>query len=493
MRKTPNRKGYWGLLGLLPLLFLLTACPRGGGAPPPPGGINGWVVSANAGAPVEGATVTVYEAGTSTAVATATTAADGSFTVNLAPGAYDLVVNKAGMAGSKVMNVRVVGDDWTPLPVIQRKAFNPSWPTDPPEVTLEKVADGNTYDARHGYIPYRVRVQPAAPLDTFLIYTALGKTPGSGFLTGQRALFVSVNDTGDQFLDPLDYAAAGPTTFQVVVYDTNGNRTQLIRYVSVTIPFDGNYDLVAPQLTRVRAVTLNRGLDFYSVAPQAAPPGGNLYAELIWRPKTDFSHVPNDLPYGYHIYRSFDGENFERIGTVDGGTNSYVDASPELAPGKKTYYRVTAFVGTQESDPSNVLVTTPLEAFEVHLTAPADDAQNVSVTPTFEWEVSQQVGAHQYYAGAIWDTLTGENAFFTNAAQLMLVDRTSWTWNEDGAYNGTPLETLQRGRSYEWHLIEAYALDDPVHPTAVSIAADGLGLWFPWVPSADHFTFTTAP
>jgi len=397
------------------------------------------------------------------------------------------------MAGSKVLNVRVAGDNWTSLPVIQRKAFNPSWPTDPPEVTLEKVEDGNVYDGSFGFIPYRVRVQPAAPLDTNLIYAALGKTPGAAFLTGQRAIFLGTNDTGDQLLDPLDYAAAGPTTFQVVVYDTNGNRTQLIRYVSISVPFIGGLDLVPPQLGNVLAVTVNRGLDFYSVAPQAAPPGGNLYVELSWIPKTDFSHYPNNTPYGYHIYRSFDGENFERIATVDGATTFFRDPSPELAPGKETHYRVTAFVGDQESAPSNVLTTTPLEAFDVELLAPADGAQDVSVAPTFEWQPTATVGAHRYYAGALWDTLTGENAFFTNSAQIMLVDRTAWTWNEDGAFTGTPWETLQRGRTYEWHLIEAYALDDPVHPTAVSVAADGLGIWSFGVPSTDHFTFTTEP
>jgi len=499
MRKTPNRKGYWGLLGLLPLLFLLTACP-GGGAPPPPAatsGIDGFVVEANAGAGVEGATVTIYESGTSTVVATVTTGPDGSFSADLAPGSYDLLATKSGMAGSKVINVRVAEDARTKLPIVERKAFNPSWPTDPPEVTLEKVEDGNTYDALLGYIPYRVRVQPAAPLQTDLIYAALGKTPGSGFVTGQREYFVSVNDTGDQLLDPLNYAAAGPTTFQVVVYDTNGNRTQVIRYVNVSIPFIDGLDLVPPQLRYAIAVTLNKGVDFYSVAPQAAPPGGSLYVMLSWIPKEDFSHYPNNTPYGFHIYRSFDGENFERIGTVDGYTGFFVDASPELAPGKETYYRVTTFVGDQESEPSNVLTTTPLEPFDVELVAPADDAQNVSVTPTFEWAVSKEVGSHRYFSGLLWDALTGRSARFTTFDQFILVDRTSWTWNEDGAYNGSAWETLQRGRSYEWQLVEAYALDDPVHPTAVSVAIDQLGFWFPYgvygIPPAEVFTFTTAP
>jgi len=427
-------------------------------------------------------------------VANATTGSDGGFSVNLNPGAYDIVVAKTGMAGSQVLNVVVPSGERVSLPIIQRKAFNPSWPTTPPQVLLDKVQDGNVYDALLGYIPYRVRVQPATPLKTDFIYVALGKTPGSAFLVGRRALFTQVDDTGDQFLDPLLYAAAGPTTFQVVVYDTNGNRTHLFRYVSVSAPFVSGVDLVPPQLVYAVAFTLRQGIGFLGLRPQAAPAGGSLYVELAWVPKLDFSRYPNNAPYGYRIYRSFDGTNFKLIGTVDGSTTFFRDASPELAPGKKAYYRVTAFVGSLESQPSNVLATTPLDAFDVTLNTPANNAQNVSVQPTFSWTPSQTVGAHQYYAGALWDTLTGEWALFTNAAQLTLVDRTSWTWNEDGAYNGTRWETLQRGRTYQWQLIEAYALDDPVHPTAVSIAADGLGLWFPFgVPSTGFFTFTTAP
>lgn len=163
--------------------------------------------------------------------------------------------------------------------------------------------------------------------------------------------------------------------------------------------------------------------------------------------------------------------------------------------GRKTYYRITNFVGNQESEPSNVVTTTPLPAWDVRLTAPADNAQNVSVTPTFTWAPTARVGAHQFYVGAVFDTLTGERMFLANEAQLPLVDQTSWTWNQDGSFNGTALETLQRGRSYEWQLILAYALDHPTNPTAVSVAADAFEhpVWSAGVASTDFFTFTTAP
>ncbi|WP_457632696.1 carboxypeptidase regulatory-like domain-containing protein [Oceanithermus desulfurans] len=501
----PNIKGVAAAFGLA---LLLAACqtqtaPRPGGGPggglgPQPtaesGTVAGFVVNANAGEGVPGSAVAAYEAGTDNLLGTTTTASDGSFSLDVAAGAVDLRFEKEGYAGSQVLNLRLDEEGVTRIAVIQREAFNPDWPTTPPQVTLGKVADGNVYEAAFGFIPYDVTVSPAAPLTTDLIYAALGKTPGSGFITGYRELFVSTNATGDRFLDPLRYAAAGPTTFQVVAYDTNGNRTQLFRYVEVSVPFINDVDLVPPELRSVMAVTLNKQIGFFSVQPQAAPEGANLYVDLAWLPKLDFSHAPNDAPYGYRVYRSFDGDDFELIGTVAGSTTFYTDASPLLAPGRTVHYRVTAFVGELESPPSNVLVTTPLDVFDVRLTGPGDGDVGVPVAPTFTWEASTTLSGYHYYAGAVWDTLTGENAWFASPASPMLVNRTSWTWNEDGAYTNTPLETLQRGRSYEWQLIEAYALDDPVHPTAVSIAADGLGLWFPFgVASTDHFTFTTAP
>ena len=469
----------------------------GGGTEPPeavPPGILGYVVEANAGAAVVDSTIDIYPAGTSTPVATVSSGSDGSFTVDLDPGAYNLVAHKEGYAGSQVLNVRVAEDGKTNLTIIQRKAFHPDWPTDPPQVTLEKVEDGEVYDGNFGYVPYRIVANPAAPLKTDLIYAALGKTPGAGFITGFREIFVSIDDTGDVFLDPIPYGVVGPTTFQAVVYDTNGNRTQVNRYIEITFPFEGSVDLVAPELRMAMAFTLNKGLAFFSASPQAAPEGGNLYVQLVWLPQQDFSDAPNDAPYGYHIYRSFDGENYERIGTVFGFYNSYIDASPELAPGRTTWYKVTAFVGEIESEASNVLTTTPLDAFDVFLDAPADNAMDVSTTPTITRHVSQTVSNYHYYAGVLWDTLTGESLFWVDPTQFTLVNQTEWTWNEDGAYTGSPFETLQKGHSYEWQLALAYALDDPLHPTAVSVAADGLGLWAPFgMESTDHFTFTTAP
>lgn len=456
------------------------------GSTPEPSGISGYVTNANASEPVSGTNIEVRNAGTTTVVATTTTDASGRYSVNLPAGTYDLVLSKPGYAGSRVLGAKV--SSRLHLNIVQQKAFNPAWPTTPPDVSIGQVDEGEVYDGALGVIPYSVTSSPTSPLGTHVIYAALGHTPGSTFATGLREAWFETNSTGQQYIDPLDYGVQGNTTFEVVVYDYNYNRTHVIRNIKVSYPFADHADLVAPEAQSALAVTTSKQITF-----AAAPAGGNLYVELFWKNLTDFSKFPNDLPFGCKVYRSFDGHNFIHIRTLRAPCTFYRDSSADLEVGKKTYYRITTFVGDQESPPSNVVSTTPLPPWDVRLTAPADDAQNVSNTPTFTWTKTASVGAHQYYAGALWDTLTGQMALFTNPAQLTLVDQTSWTWNQDGAYTGSPLETLQKGRSYEWQIILAYALDDPLNPTAVSVAADGLGFWTLGVESTDFFTFTTAP
>ncbi len=481
------------LSSLLFLTLILASCNQNFFWPTPtPSGVEGYVVSANAGSGIAGVQISVKKGGQP--VATVTTGSDGAFKIDLEPGLYDFVASKNGYAGSQVLNVKVEKNQVTKLTIIQRQAFNPNWPTEPPQVTLQWVNEGDTYDASQGPILYRVQVTPQSPLSSNIIYAALGKTPGAGFLSGVRAYFAQTNDTGDAYLNPLDYAVSGPTTLTVVVYDTNGNRTELRRHITINHPSPGNLTLAAPDLRGILAVTLSSPVQFFQVTPQAAPTGGNLWVQLVWSPRYDFSGIPDGIPYGYRIYRSFDGFSFTAIGTVAASETAFVDASSELAPGKKVYYRMTAFIGDQESKPSNVLSTTPLEAFTVSLVSPGDNATGVSVTPTFSWQASATVSPYHYYAAALWDTVSGEMAFLTNNPVMALENITQWTWNQDGSFNGTAFETLQKGRSYEWQVIEAYALDDPQNPTAISVAADGLGLWFPYgVPSSDHFTFTTAP
>jgi hypothetical protein len=298
---------------LVPAVLLLTACP-GVTPPPPPTGITGYVTNANAGEPVSGTTIEVRNTGTTTVVATVTTDASGRFAVNLPAGIYDLVLAKTGYAGSKVIGARV-GAPREPrlrLNIVQFRAFNPGWPTTPPAVTVGQVDEGEVFDAIWGAIPFTVTSSPAAPLGTHVIYAALGHTPGARFVTGERAAWFGTNSTGQQYLSPWDYAAQGDTTFQVVVYDYNFNRTHVIRNIRVTHPFFAHADLAAPRAMGALAVTTSKQIGFL-----AAPPGGNLWVELRWVNGFNFEvGIQNGWVVGCRVYRSFDGVNFTQLRTL---------------------------------------------------------------------------------------------------------------------------------------------------------------------------------
>ena len=453
-------------------------------------GIGGYVTNATAGEAVEGSEVEVLEAGTDDVVATATTDGDGTFALELEPGHYDLRLEQEGYAGSQVLNVRVVEQRTSRLHVVQMRAFNPDWSTTPPAVEIGGVEDGDQYDGTLGIIDYEVNATPADDaLSTLHIYAALDRMPGAGFTTLIRNHYSQTDSTGKQTIDPFDYAAQGDTTFEVVVYDTNRNRTHVIRYIEVDHYFipEGGADALnpPPHIVATLAVTMRDQLEFFSLAaePQAAPAGGNLFVELSWF---------DTEVYGYNIYRSTGGGEFEQIGTSP--FNFHVDISPDLAPGQEVCYYVTGYVGTSQSPPSNVMCTTPLEMWDVQLVTPADDAQGVSLTPTFEWEPTDTVSDHHFYLPVVWDLLTGGTGLLVSPGELGLVNRTSYTWNEGGQYDGTEFATLAKGTTYTWQMFSAYATDHPTNPTAVSVAVDYLGVLIPpgLVRSSDVFTFTTS-
>ena len=449
---------------------------------PPTSVITGYVVNANGGEPVPGTQVWLRGLDTNVTRITSTDRR-GRFSVRVPPDVYEISLEKEGYAGSRVIGLDA--REPVEIRIVQREVFNPQWSTRPPEIELKGIEEGGEYQ---GEIPFRVDV--TADNDVQYIYVALGKTPGSSFLTAPRFIFVETPSTGDQALDPRLFGVRGPTTFEVVVYDLNGNRTHLIKRITV-VPPEG---LVAPppELQAV-AVTLSKQIQFFGVEGQAVPRGTNLYVELSWWA----SETPD--VQGYRIYRSFDGENFTAIGQVHAGRRFFADSDPRLAVGKWVYYYVTALRGGEESPPSAIVKTRPLPPWDVRLVAPADEAVGVSRTPTFRWEPTREVGLYRLYGLVLWDTVLGDFAFWlTPEPPDFLINRTSYRWNEDGRFTGTPWETLQPNRVYEWEVVYAVALDDLENPTAVSVAVNRFGIEDERVPiraisleATDNFSFTT--
>ncbi len=496
----------------------------------PTGKIVGYVVDAGAGSPVVGARVIAYPlgedgkpsywVGTDYFSPTALTDADGWYELVVPAGTYTVVVEKEGYATSKVEGVVVAST--ARVDVIEKPVFNPDWPLEPPEVTVtiegQVVTPGDeimlTADQLADGLDYRVDAQ--GPNDISIIYAALGKTPGAGFTTGMREAFYSTYTTGDAVLNPYWYPVEGWTTFEVVVYDMNENRTHLLFRVYIEPEEPPTPDVLdPPQDLSALAVTLGKKVAFYGegftvpsgageLKIQAAPEGGNLYVELTWDASPDDWVIGGGYVVNYRVYRRLAGEaDYTLIGTIASGDGvweeqggllffryyRFRDSSPDLQEGVEVSYQVRAFVGTTESAPVEAS-TTPLGIWDVRLLEPADGATGVSLTPTFRWEPTRIVGSDQLYVWALFDLALGG----WYLADLLL-NETEYQFT---GVPETPYERLQPHRVYQWYIGVAIAYDDFDAPTAVSVAIqDGWSITgvpvpeVPVLPATDLFTFTT--
>ncbi|VCU54007.1 hypothetical protein TTHN1_01802 [Thermus thermophilus] len=362
------------------------------------------------------------------------------------------------MAGSLVEGIRV--PEMASITLIQKPAFDATATTTPP--TLLITQDGNTPlegETFTNVIPFRVQVDTSKDYVRPMryIYVALGRTPGSAFVTNSatwtRRIFTDTEDTGNQALSGSNVAGFGSTDgetvyLEVVAYDFNENRSHYILPITFinTNPTQANA-VQAPTQVAATAITLTQAVGFYGVKapakirvpvakgqvgelaldPMAVPEGSNLYVEVRW------CYTDTTAPFAFDVERSTDGTNWTRVGTVGGASNSncpdnpldrpffFRDASPDLTPGQTYYYRVVARgANSAESQPSS---TTPLPPFFAPLLSPADESTGVSRTPDFTIGHPQLgIGADgAAYNLVLWDTLTGDSVAWQSLAGYNLL------------------------------------------------------------------------
>ncbi|RTH01944.1 hypothetical protein CSW47_11715 [Thermus scotoductus] len=419
--------------------------------------LSGTLVSEYAGAPVAGSTLKLYREGN--LVATTQSGADGSFSfTTLAPGVYRLEAQQPGMAGSVLEGIRV--PEMTSVTLIQRQAFDATATTTPPTLLITQDGtqslEGGTFT---NTIPFRVQVDTTKDYVRPMryIYVALGRTPGSAFITNSatwtRQVFSNVEDTGNRALSGANVAgfgsASGETVYvEVVAYDFNLNRSHyLIPITFKNTSANQNNNVSSPTRVAATAITLSQAVGFFSVKspttlkvpvakgtmgeltldPEAVPEGSNLYVEVRW------CYTATATPFAFDIERSTDGTNWTRVGTVGGARSSscpdnpldrpffFRDASPDLTPGQTYYYRVVAR-GANRAE-SQASSTTPLPPFFAPLLSPADESTGVSRTPDFTIGHPQLgIGADgAAYNLVLWDTLTGDNVAWQSLAGYNLL------------------------------------------------------------------------
>ncbi len=515
----------------------------------PMGTVFGHVVNRKAGTAVAGTTVTVEGTG-----ATATTNADGYYELMAPAGEVDLVFTQDDYAEARVEGLNVVEGESVQYDTIQSFAYDPNTPASAPTVTVS-LQDGDTasVDAESNTFGFDVSVTVA---DTNLLQprfttAALSQSQGTSvYLNASVAgTIVAVNSTS--FSASLSAAGFdGPTTLHVVTYDTNYNRTEVIRDITVNSVITGATP-TAPTDVFATAVTFGSTAIFGTLS--TAPTGQaivdavrtNDIAALQAQAETmhdaglstqdfldevvtwvdiefdydfDITGDFSDLPSAFEVYRQLGGGDFVLIGRVAPLSIAvvmedeneeivdvffrYRDATPALTAGVPVTYRVDAVSGT-ESQSSATATTTPLPSFDVVGNYPANGEQLVSVVPTYE--MSYTGAADEVLVGVV---VTDRNhsqgnfaewvaAFFTTASDGAVP---GLTVNAEGAtiphnVTGTAsLEVLQAYHAYDWTpAAVTVSLDADGNETAVSVGADfydffGLGFG---VEDAPYNTFVT--
>lgn len=442
-----------------------------------------------------------------TGAVSGTTDADGTFSVKMTADQKDLLFSKSGFASTLIQNLDATQAQ--NLDVILRPAFDPSLPATPPTVTVDLI-DGATVGGDDLTVKLNVTVAAPDRNAMFSGIASIGNAAGtSGYLNAGRVRRTFGNPrTTEQSVtfSKADFAAfKGKVDIHFVVYDVNGNRTDVIRHVNVeseanasaisapknvepfavTFADDATFGAMSTSPEAVnalragklpRAEALKAATSVNTLLPQAAPAGHSLWVDV------DFN-ADGAAPRAFELWRSLDGTAFTRVLTAspasvlldeDTGLYRMRDTGAALKAGQKVYYRVRAVsdAGTADSDVQDV---TPLGAFSVALTSPVQGTTGVDRAPVFRWTTTGAAAQSRYYVVVQDRTQADSLTLAWLSAQLK--DQTQAIYNADGR---AALARLQPYHAYDWQLA---ALTLSADGRAVSLAADFLNL-FQLSPSA---------
>lgn len=486
-----------------------------------------YVAQYNSGPAVEGATIIVRDHETGEEVLQSTTDEEGKVVLNVSelPEKIDIEAEKSGYALSKIVGIKVVSARTKPVEMQLRvAALNPDPSSQEyPTVQVELLDMNGEPLTEPATETFQVHVAVESENHVSVIYCSLGKVPGSSFF-GPRSI---ASDTNEATFTIFTTGWNGETELNIVVYDYNDNRVHVVEYVDITQGGEEPEYVflpVPPALlgyVNLVAYTRNDALEFYSAKNilnkrdqemakihsnsitkdlgtklTAAPEGSNLFVEVTWLDYDTLYYYGllgplAEEPDGYNIYRSFDGVRYQKIGFVSSGYNFY-DSSPQLAPGKETWYAVSSVYGSYESEKVYLGSVVPLDSFRVNLIEPEDGETEVSRQPTFSWQptkllITPESTVDYYYTIAIYDAIQSDGNImvpvYEKDGQLYLQE---WYAPDDRMiqakfddyqwyYLGlglSPYDKLEAYKTYDWGVDYAIAISEDRDSQSFSISID---------------------
>jgi hypothetical protein len=447
-------------------------------------GLFGCVTNTRGGPAVSGATISA-----SGATASATTNAQGAYTLSLNPGIYDIVAAKSGMATSKFQGVAVLAGQSTTANLVMFPVFDPTKPVAAPTLSVAGLISGQPVV---GTITFTVTVTAANAVRRIdARVNDLDLLPLSRVADSPTATF-TLNST---------VLSNGPGFVDLVAYDLNNNAVETVTRFNVNNPVSGTPP-ATPTMLNLVAVTTGQSLGLFraqraaafsslgipgdpnavpvaghTINLLAAPSNATLFVEVSWSSGSGAT--------GYKVFRSFSpGGPFIEIAQVAQSLNPvYDDADPALAPGVSVSYQVSAFNAGGESPRTSVVSVTPLAVFNVNLVDPANNATGVVFTrPTFTWTPTALIGTHQFYDISINGV--------TDSFPTWMTVRGAFQDTTSTSYPGT----LTPNKVFMWDIWQAQG-QTVYGPNSAALAlANGGGiLGRPSGSLNGPFKFTTAP
>ena len=291
------------------------------------------------------------------------------------------------------------------------------------------------------------------------MYAKVGSAPGSEYLSSPRLYAESERLEGIINITPF----SGRIYLFIDVYDLNDNRYEIVVPLSITklstlkfIP----YVVEVPQ-PALYAFNLNMDIKYYSFEdkPEKVPVKTNLYTKITWRKWSESTQrASTNEPDGYVIYKSYDGENYQRLAYVDYTKNYYYDTFNNR-PDVRVWYAISAKYASFEGPKTFIGSVVPLPMVYITDVSPVDGATNVSLTPTFSWKIT---GVERYagkvkYLYDIWiydltvnsrnyyyPEYNSDKAYFTSDSSTISISISNYNWRN------LPDGKLQAVKPYEW-------------------------------------------
>ncbi len=426
--------------------------------------LSGYVTDTRGGPPVAEADVSIVDG------ETVTTDIAGYFEfgwedIPLEP--FDLIVVKEGLSAIKVQDIQFENSLHLEIPT--RKVFNPDWPMVAPTINVEGVS---AFDDVSGELEIDIAITGEEYLAPFVFYVYFG---GMQRMPVEGEIFIGTDEA--QVTINTEKHPDGPSFIRILAYDDNQNSTQKI--IPVNVINDQIADALPGNIPVMNAfsVTMGQTFGWYSdqreklfaernltgdpgvielrngdiIVLNELDPGATLYARVEWAPAPGAD--------GYAVYR---GD--KHLGNIVGNRYDDFSLSHDNFDSEVTYSVIPYNDYGYGKAKSRVVPV--LNPFNVNLLSPANEATEVGLSPTFEWDI------------------TGT---FPEDTELLysihLFEATWWKiWEVDVIdfkYIDFP-DVLEPGLVYSWDIFYADAfligeLENTGFSYGLSIASDGLG------------------